>query len=81
MPLKGLTVKHKTLYLYLQTSSTFPTLLEGNVGHCIFLSNLFSLFYVMSANFKEEGKLGDLIALLMIVPKNSANISIFFLII
>ena len=36
---------------------------------------------VTSANFKEEGKLVDLIALFMLVHKKSANISVFSLII
>ena len=36
---------------------------------------------VTPANFKEEGKLKDLIALFMLVHKMSANISIFALII
>ena len=36
---------------------------------------------VTPANFKEEGKLKDLIALFMLVHKKSANISIFALII
>ena len=47
------------------------------------LSYPFFLFYawVTSANFKEEGKLEDLIALFMLVHKKSTNISIFSLII
>ena len=41
----------------------------------------FSCTGLTSANFKEEGKLKDLIALFMLVHKKSANISIFALII
>ena len=33
MPLRGLLIKHQILYFYLQTSSTFPTLLEGNIEY------------------------------------------------
>ena len=33
MPLRGLLIKHQILYFYLQTSSTFPALLEGNIEY------------------------------------------------
>ena len=55
-----------------------------NVGRIItglnfsFISFLpFLCTSVTSANFKEEGKLEDLIALFMLVHKKSANISLF----
>ena len=37
--LKGLLVKHHKLYLYLHTSSTFPTLLDGNIEYYILFEN------------------------------------------
>ena len=122
MPFRGLLVKHQNGYLYLQTSSVFPTLQEGNVEYCILFencivdwknvfkesrhlrnihfSNIFDVGRILaglkfsfisflpflctgvtSANFKEEGKLKDLIVLFMLVNKKSTNISVFSLII
>ena len=63
----------------LRFSKTFD-----NVGRILtglkfsFISFLpFLCMVVTSGNFKEEGKLEDLIALFMLVHKKSANISIF----
>ena len=39
MPFRGLLVKHQKLYLYLQTSSIFPTLPEANVEYYIIFEN------------------------------------------
>ena len=37
--LKGLLVKHRKLFLYLHTPSTFPALLGGNIKYYILFEN------------------------------------------
>ena len=60
----------------------YPHFHEPYVGYChvimlfFYISLPFLCKGVTSDNFKKEGKLADLIALLMFVHKNSADISI-----
>ena len=51
--LRGLLAKHEKLYLYLQTSSMFPTLPEGNAEYYILFENCI----VGSKNFIGKSRL------------------------